>query len=372
MGTPSQRRRKIEAETVEAAVDHPPLHCADRHVDDQGPIERDTISGAGVVDVSRRIAGVEAEKRGVVEPAKRQRRSELIALAIVVEDDVEDRLDASGMQGVGRCAHLSPAAGRKARIRDAENHRIVAPGVREAERGQVPLVDEGVRRHDFNRGDAEGGEMVDRSRMRQSGESSARAVRDRRVQARKAAQVEFVYDERFRRHPPTPRLAGRRRAGDGLGRIRAAVDAERKHRGAKAERPVERPGVGVGQQFGGVEASASPRIVGTLDTEAIARAGPKTRGNAAKDARRVARHRRPEDLLLAVVKAERRAFGIGQVQRGLEAVRRNGDAQTGDRLFHWPAPATERNSAAYRRAGPRHETSARIPLSLRRRIVAVS
>ena len=56
---------------------------------------------------------------------------------------------------VGRRAHLGPAAGREARIGRAEHDGIVAPGVGEAERRQMPLVDEGVGGHDLDRGDAE-------------------------------------------------------------------------------------------------------------------------------------------------------------------------------------------------------------------------
>jgi hypothetical protein len=111
------------------------------------------------------------------------------------------------------------------------------------------------------------------------------------------------------------------------------------------EWPVERPGVRVGHQFGGVEAGPARRLVGAFDPEAVARAGSEAWGEPAKDAVRVARHRRAEDFAVAVVEAKRRAFGIGQVQRRLEAMGRDGDAETTG-IVHAAAPATERYSAA--------------------------
>ena len=56
-----------------------------------------------------------------------------------------------------------------------EHDRIVAPGVGEAERRQMPLVDERVGRHDLDRGDAERGQMRDRRRVGEPGEGPARA-----------------------------------------------------------------------------------------------------------------------------------------------------------------------------------------------------
>jgi hypothetical protein len=58
----AERRREIEAEAVEAAVDHPAPERADRHVDDQRAVEREAIAGAHIVDVAR-IAGIEPETR---------------------------------------------------------------------------------------------------------------------------------------------------------------------------------------------------------------------------------------------------------------------------------------------------------------------
>ncbi len=170
--------REVEAEAVDPAMDHPAVERSNRHVDDERAVERQAIPGARVIDVGRRIMGVEAEPGRVVEAAERECRAELVAFAIVVENDVEDRLHPGGVQRVGRCPHLGPAARSEARIGGAEHDRIVAPGVRQAERRQMPLVDERVGRHDLDRSRPERRQVTDRGRMGESGESSARAFRD--------------------------------------------------------------------------------------------------------------------------------------------------------------------------------------------------
>ncbi len=323
-------------------MDHPAPERADRHLDDQRAVEGEAISGAGVVDVKRWIARVEAEPRLVVETAKRQRRPKLIAFAVVVEDDVENSLHARRVQRVGRGANLLPAAGSKARIGRAEHDRIVAPCVRQPERGHVPVVDERVRGHDLDRGDPERGEMRDRGGMRESGEGSARSFGDRWVESGKAAQVELVDDERLGRDALSARLSGWRRSRDRLGHVRRRVLAEGEHRRMETERTVETPGVRIRQQFRRVEAASPLRLIRALDAEAIARAGAEARRKAAQDAVGVALHRSASNLAVTVIDAERGALGIGENERRFESARGDDDAAGGLRIGHSAGRARSR------------------------------
>ena len=141
IGAAAERGREIEPEAVEAAMDHPAPQRPDRHVDDERAVERQAIAGAGVVDVGRRIAGIEAKEGGVVEAAERQRRPELVAFAVVVEDDVEDRLHAGGVQSVGRRAHLRPAARAQVADRAPRTRRCCSP-----RRSRGRAAADGVRR----------------------------------------------------------------------------------------------------------------------------------------------------------------------------------------------------------------------------------
>ena len=337
-----ERRPQIEAKAVETAVDHPAPERADRHLDDQRAVKGEAISGAGVVDVKCGVARVEAEPGLVVEAAKRQCRPKLIAFAVMVEDDVENSLHARGVQRVGGGANLLPAAGSKARIGRAEHDRVVTPCVRQPERGHVPVVDERVRGHDLDRGDPERGEMRDRGGMREPREGSARGLGDRWIEAGEPAQVELVDDERLGRDALVARLPRRRRPGDRLGHVWPRVLAECEHRGMEAERPVEPPGVGIGEQFRRVEAASPLRLIRALDAEAVARAGAEAGRNAAQDAVGVALHRRASNLAVPLIDAQRGALRVGENERRFEPARRDDDAACGLQIGHSAGRARSR------------------------------
>ena len=108
------------------------------------------------------------------------------------------------------------------------------------------------------------------------------------------------------------------------------------------EWPVEPEGVGVGEQFGRVETCASRRIVGSLDAKAVPRPGAEPGGDAAKDAAPVARHRDAENLVIAVVEAQRCALGVGENERRFEAALGDRNSESGARLAHGAGPAMER------------------------------
>ena len=130
--------------------------------------------------------------------------------------------------------------------------------------------------------------------------------------------------------------------GDRLGRVRPRVLAEREHRGMEAERPVEPPGVRIGEQFRRVEAASPLRLIRALDAEAVARACAEAGRNAAQDAVGVARHRRASNLAILLVHAERGALGVGQDERRFEPARRDDDAACGLQIGHSTGRARSR------------------------------
>ncbi len=116
-----ERRRQIEAETVDVHLQHPVAqrvhdqlqHLRVRH------IER--VAGAGVVHVVARLVADQAVVGGVVDPAERQGRAEVVALGRVVVDDVEDDLDPCAVK---RLDHLLEFADLPARIPRARVARL--------------------------------------------------------------------------------------------------------------------------------------------------------------------------------------------------------------------------------------------------------
>ena len=71
------------------------------------------VAGAGVVEVEPRVVVAQPVVGRVVDAAERQRRSSFVAFRRVVVDDVEDHLEAGGVQRAHQClelAHLLAAA----------------------------------------------------------------------------------------------------------------------------------------------------------------------------------------------------------------------------------------------------------------------
>ena len=68
------------------------------------------VAAAGGVDVAAGIAGFEPVVRGVVQAAEAEGGAHVVGLGGVVEDDVEDHLDARRVQGVDHGLELGDLA----------------------------------------------------------------------------------------------------------------------------------------------------------------------------------------------------------------------------------------------------------------------
>src|SRR5271170_5636910 len=108
----------------------------------------------------------------------------------------------------------------------------------------MALVDEGVRRHDLDAGDAQSDEMLDGGGMAEAGESSAPRFGYIGMEPGEAAQVELIND-RF--GPGNARAsglsAGRIDADDAFRRDGGAVGPALEHRPIELERTIKGEGV---------------------------------------------------------------------------------------------------------------------------------
>ncbi len=99
----------------------------------------------GEVGVEARVVGVQPIVGGVVDAAQRERRSEMVALASVVVDDVENDLEPGAVQALHHGLEFrdlgAAAGGGVAHVGREEPDRVVAPVVREPTLGEV-AVDE--------------------------------------------------------------------------------------------------------------------------------------------------------------------------------------------------------------------------------------
>ncbi len=328
-GAPAHRAGEIEPEPVDPATLHPAPQRGGRHRDIDWAVQREAVAATHIVDIARGILGKQPKIAGVIEAPERKRRTVFVAFAIVVEHDVEDRLHARLVQRVGRRAHFAPAVRREARIGRAEHDGIVAPGVGEAERGQVALVDESVGGHDFHGCHAERCEMRDDLPLREGGKVPTRRLGNVGAQLGEAAHVQFVNDSSIPRDARAPGFAARGFERDAFGNERAAVDAAREQRGMQLVGAIDRAGVGVGEQFRYVEAMAASGVERPVDTEAVTRARADARSEAGEDAGAVVTKRRARDFTFAlrVIEAEEGGFAMCAIKADLGALGRQSHAQ---------------------------------------------
>ena len=93
-----QAGRQVEAEAVDVHLRHPVAQRVHDQLQDMGAAHQRGVAGPGRVVVERLVLVGEPVVRGVVDPAERQGRSEVVAFGRVVVDDVEDHLDARTVQ----------------------------------------------------------------------------------------------------------------------------------------------------------------------------------------------------------------------------------------------------------------------------------
>ena len=133
-------RREVEAEAVHVHLLDPVAEAVHDHASDDRVIGVERVAAAAVVGVPR-AAVLEDVVREVVQPAEAERRPVEAALGRVVEDDVEDDLEARPVQRLHHVTELVHGAerilSRAVRlVGREERHRRVAPVVDDARRAR--------------------------------------------------------------------------------------------------------------------------------------------------------------------------------------------------------------------------------------------
>ncbi len=200
-----QGRGKVEAEAVDVHLRAPVAQRIHDHLEHLRIAHVQRVAGAGVVHVELRIVGDQAVVSGVADALPAQHGAQVIALAGVVVDHVEDHLDARRVQRLHHLfelAHLAAlVAGRTvARHRRKEAERVVSPVVAQAAIEQEAFVDEVVNGQQLDGGDAELLEVIDAGFVGQAGISAAQFFGDFGIANAEAADVHFVDDRVGQRH----------------------------------------------------------------------------------------------------------------------------------------------------------------------------
>ena len=157
--------------------------------------EVEGVAAAGDVDVL--AAAVEAVVGALVETAPRERHHVAGVLGRVVVDDVEQHLDAGGVQVLDHALELVEHALRVGRrgvggVGGEEAHRVVAPVVPQAPQHEVGLVRERVHGQQLDGGDTQLEQVVDEGGVGEAGIRAAQLGWHAGVQAGRALDVHLV------------------------------------------------------------------------------------------------------------------------------------------------------------------------------------
>ena len=216
--------------------------------------------------------------------------------------------------------------------------------------------------------------MCDHRSLGEAGETPTCGLGDIFAKLREAAKVKLIEDRAVPWNSLPSGLGRERRQGDALGNERRAVGASLEQRGMQSVRAVDRRGIGIGEQFRGVEAVTVTGIERAINAQSVPGAGAHAGDEATVDVRAAAGQQRARDLAFAllVIEAEIYSARVRGKDADVGAPRLENDSERRGRVHFAASVTRDRKRVAYRLAGPRQDTSARIPLRRSRRIAAAS
>ena len=196
-----ERGGEVEAEPVDVHLGDPVAQRVHDELQRVRVAHVETVAGARVVAVVLRLLLHEAVVRRVVDALEREQGAHVVALGRVVVDDVEDDLDARGVQLAHHALELlhllaAVAARGVGVVRREEADGVVAPVVAEALVDQVLVVHELVCGHELERGDPELAQVLDDRGVRDGRVGAANLLRNVGVRHREALHVGLVDDAR--------------------------------------------------------------------------------------------------------------------------------------------------------------------------------
>ena len=286
----SQRGRQIEAEAVDVHLGHPVPEAVHDQLQRVRMPHVETVARPGGVVVVERVVGHEPVVGRVVDPLERQHRPEVVALGRVVVDDVEDDLDAGGVEVAHHGLELGDLLAQPARaavlvVGGEEPDRVVAPVVAQVTIDQMGVVDELVDGQQLDGSDPECGEVLDGGRVGQAGVGPAQLAGDVGVGGGEPLDVDLVDDRLVQRDAERPVVAPveERVVDDALLDMDRAVvvvarpfvaEVVREAGRLPVDRSLDRLGVGIDDELSRIEAQTDVGRPFAVDAVAVALAGP--------------------------------------------------------------------------------------------------
>ncbi len=292
---------EIETEAVDVHLGDPVAERVHEQLKHLRIADVEGVAGAGVVHVVPGIVLDEAVVGGVADAFEAEGGAALIALAGVVVNDVEDDLDAGGMEVLDHLLELGDltaavAHGAVAGHRGEEAKGVVAPVVGEALVDEVAGVDEVMDGEELDGGDAELLEVVDAGRMGEAGVGAAEVLGHVGIALGEAFDVYLVDDGVGERNlgravvAPVEVVIDDDGFGDAGGvvlvaalEIVAGLHLVGEHGAVPVDLAADGLGVGIDEELGGVEAVAFLGLPRAVDAEAVALAGADVAEEAVPD-----------------------------------------------------------------------------------------
>ena len=279
-----ERAREVEPESVDMHVEDPVPQAVHDELEHLRALHVQGVAATGEISVVARAVRDEPVIRRVVDPLERQRRSEMIAFSRMVVHDVEDHFETGGVQRAHHALELAHGAGWRSRRREPPLRRevaeaVVAPVVRQSFLLEMAIAGVMMHRHQFDGGDAQLLQMLERRLGRQRFIRAAQLLGNRRVQLRESAHVHLVDDRVVPRRPRRSIVAPRerridhrreRREGGVVARIEREIfvdvtDGVPEHLVGPLNRTRDRFRVWIHDNLVGVESVADCRIVRAVD-----------------------------------------------------------------------------------------------------------
>ena len=275
---------------------HPVAQRVEDHPRHDGVRQVEGVAASGDVDVT--TATVDAVVGALVEPAPREGHVLPRVLRRVVVDDVEQHLDAGGVQVLDHRLELVEGAlrvrlRRVRRVRREEAERVVAPVVGQPAQHEVGLVREGVDREQLECRDPEALQVVDEGGVGEAGIRPTELVGDAGVQHRGVLDVDLVEQrlgERTSREivcPPVELVVDDDAAWHVWCRVAVVADPEVAPEvgadavgvegGIEVHAALDGARVGVEQQLRRVVQQRPVGVPVAVDAEGVALAGPDAR-----------------------------------------------------------------------------------------------
>src|SRR5207249_3609986 len=89
---------EIEPETIDVHLKHPIAQAVHYQLERTRMQEIKGVAGAGEIKIEARIFRLQSVGSNVIDPAKRQGRSEMIALGGMIVNNIENYFDSGGVQ----------------------------------------------------------------------------------------------------------------------------------------------------------------------------------------------------------------------------------------------------------------------------------